>query len=235
MVVALLCLMLPMTSLLLTPVRPRHPQLVPHSRAGRVAAALDPESCDAELGWCVSSSGLKYVDDVVGGGEEPTAEQVVKVEYSGTVLSDGRKVEFPGAKSPLTFVLGKGVPLWEEAIGGMRIGGKRRLMVPPSAGLRPTAAAGSQGVIEEGETIRFVFELVGVETGASAKVAELQAWSLDWPALRGRRLSWQGALLLLSAMPYFFPSEQRPGPWQGSWGFFTGSWLGEGVEPPDIF
>lgn len=216
-------------------------------RARRAAVSLDssPESCDAEAGWCTSASGLKYIDeDAAAGGEAPAAPQVVKVAYAGTVLSDGRKVEFPGAKSPLRWVLGSGPPLWEEAVAGMRVGGRRRLLVPPSASFRAQATSGSAGAIEADETIRFEFELQAIESGPAAKLAELRAW---YKGLEGARPSWQGALLLLSAAPYLLPSELRPGPWQGSFPWEEALGFGDGgvadlglggggaAVPPDIF
>lgn len=145
--------------------------------------------------------------------------------YQGELLSDGRRVEFgdAGAKSPIIFRFGDAsVPsLWSEAIAGMRVGGRRKLMVPPSSKYRPEAAA---GVIQDGETIRFELELLGIEAGAGAVLATLTSglgsYELPLPFVdRTLTLTRKGALrlaiVLLSFLPYLLPEDVKPGLWKG--------------------
>jgi len=82
-----------------------------------------------------SPSGLKYVDELVGKGAPVSNGQKVSISYQMWVVPSGQSVS--GAKPlPLTFTLGdrqvlKGI---EEGVSTMRVGGKRRLLVPPDLG-----------------------------------------------------------------------------------------------------
>ena len=93
------------------------------------------EECDAEEKYCTTVSGIKFLDDKIGEGEEATAEanSVVRVGYVASLLSTG---DVLGSTQDLRFALGDNkLAFWEEAIEGMRVGGMRRLLVPPSAKL----------------------------------------------------------------------------------------------------
>jgi hypothetical protein len=126
-----------------------------YRRAGRALGAV--ENCDAEQMWCTSSpSGFRYFDDEVGDGTVPVPGDVVMLEFSGSILSDGRRVTFSnGARSPLRIVIGKsmrrgGIP-WDEATEGMSVGGRRRVLVPPTSIFVPEPSE-TGGEIADGET-----------------------------------------------------------------------------------
>ena len=80
-------------------------------------------------------SGLKYVDLVVGSGEPAKAGQVVQVHYTGT-LENGTKFDssYDHGGQPFSFPLGGGrvIKGWDEGVAGMKVGGKRKLIIPPN-------------------------------------------------------------------------------------------------------
>src|SRR5579884_2935406 len=81
-------------------------------------------------------SGLQYTDEVVGGGGTATPGQTVSVHYTGW-LTDGTKFDSSKDRGrPFEFKLGSGQVIkgWDEGVAGMKIGGKRRLVIPPQLG-----------------------------------------------------------------------------------------------------
>jgi peptidylprolyl isomerase len=110
----------------------------------------------------VLPDGLKYVDLKVGKGALPQAGQTVRVHYVGWLL-DGTKFDSSRDRNePFTFALGEGqvIPGWDEGVKTMRVGGLRRLIVPPKLGY------GDQGAgdkIPPGATLVFEVELLGIE------------------------------------------------------------------------
>ncbi|HEU4563148.1 MAG TPA: FKBP-type peptidyl-prolyl cis-trans isomerase [Gemmatimonadaceae bacterium] len=83
-----------------------------------------------------TSSGLYYRDITVGAGAVVSPGQEVSVHYTGW-LSDGTKFdENTAGEVPLTFHLGGGQVIagWDQGVAGMRVGGKRQLIIPPSLG-----------------------------------------------------------------------------------------------------
>jgi FKBP-type peptidyl-prolyl cis-trans isomerase FkpA len=107
------------------------------------------------------ASGLQYEDIVVGSGKMAEPGMNVSVHYTGW-LPDG--LEFDSSKrsgQPLKFQLGSGrvIQGWEEGIKGMRIGGKRKLTIPPDMAY---GASGS-GPIPPNATLLFDVELVDVQ------------------------------------------------------------------------
>jgi FKBP-type peptidyl-prolyl cis-trans isomerase len=109
----------------------------------------------------VTRSGLKYVDLKVGEGEEARPTQVVEVHYTGW-LTNGTKFESShDANKPLAFRVGAGDVLkgWDEGVVGMKVGGKRRLVLPPELGY---GKLGAGGVVPPNATLVFEFELLGV-------------------------------------------------------------------------
>jgi FKBP-type peptidyl-prolyl cis-trans isomerase FkpA len=78
-------------------------------------------------------SGLKYVDLVAGKGLEAQAGQTVVVHYTGW-LTNGKKFDSSVDRGqPFSFVLGAGgvIKGWDEGVSGMKVGGKRKLTIPP--------------------------------------------------------------------------------------------------------
>jgi FKBP-type peptidyl-prolyl cis-trans isomerase len=109
-----------------------------------------------------TQSGLQYQDLVIGTGAEALAGKLVTVHYTGT-LQDGTKFDSSVDRNqPFTFTLGAGqvIPGWDEGVAGMKVGSKRKLIIPPAL------AYGEQGyppVIPANATLTFDVELLDVK------------------------------------------------------------------------
>lgn len=106
---------------------------------------------------------LKMQDIKMGTGETATAGKLLTVNYTGT-LTDGTKFDSsldPG-RSPFVFKLGAGdvIQGWDQGVAGMKVGGKRKLTIPPELGYGTTGAG---GVIPPNATLIFEIELLKVE------------------------------------------------------------------------
>mmetsp|Transcript_38645 Transcript_38645/g.96044 ORF Transcript_38645/g.96044 Transcript_38645/m.96044 type:complete len:232 (+) Transcript_38645:32-727(+) len=173
-------------------------------------------------------SGLRYVEKAKGEGALPAVGEVIAVEYLGEIVSDGRKVVFPDAPDQLVFVRGQApVKVWDAIVEGMRVGGKRRVFVPPSAEFQPVQSG--SGAIGKGETIRFELHLTKIETGPAALLAKLSA------ALRKTSLTPLGLIFLLSLLPYFLPDDIKPGLWKGGPEYGLVAQIESSIEPPAAF
>lgn len=109
----------------------------------------------------MTDSGLKYDDLIEGEGEVAAAGQRVVVHYTGW-LTDGRKFDSSlDRNDPFSFSLGAGQVIrgWDEGVQGMRIGGKRKLTIPPQLGY---GARGAGGVIPPNATLVFEVELLEI-------------------------------------------------------------------------
>ena len=110
-------------------------------------------------GMQVTPSGLQYQDEEVGTGAEAKAGDHAVVHYTG-VLADGTKFDSSRDRSePFEFALGAGMVIrgWDEGVQGMRVGGKRRLVIPPELGY---GARGAGRVIPPNATLTFDVELL---------------------------------------------------------------------------
>jgi len=108
-----------------------------------------------------TASGLKYVDVKVGSGASPVKGKQVKVHYTGT-LENGKKFDSSVDRNePFTFVIGVGQVIagWDEGVMGMKVGGKRKLIIPSKLGY---GAAGAGGDIPPNATLLFDVELLDV-------------------------------------------------------------------------
>jgi FKBP-type peptidyl-prolyl cis-trans isomerase len=104
-------------------------------------------------------TGLRYTDLKVGNGPAAAAGSSVAVQYTGW-LTDGHMFDSSRGR-PLEFRIGNHEVIdgWDEGLTGMRVGGKRKLVIPPSIGY---GAEGSPPVIPANATLVFEVELVGV-------------------------------------------------------------------------
>ena len=109
-----------------------------------------------------TASGLKFVDEVVGTGPSPTVGKKVKVHYTGT-LTNGKKFDSSVDRGePFEFMIGLGQVIkgWDEGVLTMKVGGKRKLMIPAALGY---GARGAGGVIPPNADLNFDVELLGVD------------------------------------------------------------------------
>jgi peptidylprolyl isomerase len=108
------------------------------------------------------SADLEITDLTEGEGPEATAGQTVDVHYVGVAHSTGEEFDASYNRGePLTFRLGIGQVIsgWDQGVQGMKVGGRRRLVIPPHLAY---GDRGAGGVIGPGETLIFVVDLVGV-------------------------------------------------------------------------
>jgi FKBP-type peptidyl-prolyl cis-trans isomerase len=106
-------------------------------------------------------SQLKMDDIKVGTGPEAVSGKTITVNYLGT-LPDGKKFDSSyDRKEPFTFVLGAGQVIkgWDQGFAGMKVGGKRKLTIPPEMGY---GSRGAGGVIPPNATLIFEVELLRV-------------------------------------------------------------------------
>lgn len=107
-------------------------------------------------------STLLIEDEVVGDGDEATVGKRVIVHYAGVAWSTGREFDASWNRgSTFDFRLGarEVIEGWDQGVKGMRVGGRRRLTIPPHMGY---GDRGAGGVIKGGETLVFVVDLVAV-------------------------------------------------------------------------
>jgi FKBP-type peptidyl-prolyl cis-trans isomerase FkpA len=115
----------------------------------------------SEAKTTTTASGLKYEDVKLGTGETATAGKTVSVHYTGW-LTDGKKFDSSKDRGqPFEFPLGgrRVIAGWDEGVQGMKVGGVRKLTIPPALGY---GARGAGGVIPPEATLVFEVELLGV-------------------------------------------------------------------------
>lgn len=126
-------------------------------------AIITPVSTDsANIGTMnTTADGLQIQDEVVGTGQEVKSGDTVMVNYIGT-LTNGTKFDSSYDRNqPFTTQIGVGQVIkgWDEGIVGMKVGGKRKLIIPPNLGYGDQQAGG----IPPNSTLIFEVELLGVK------------------------------------------------------------------------
>jgi len=107
-------------------------------------------------------NGMEFIDIQVGTGDQALAGKLVTVHYTGW-LTDGKKFDSSRDRNrPFDFQLGAGNVIrgWDEGVQGMRVGGQRRLIIPPSLGY---GQRGAPGAIPPNATLIFDVELLKVQ------------------------------------------------------------------------
>ena len=130
--------------------------------AGACTKKQDAASSAAPQASTAAATELKIEDVKVGTGAEAVVGKLVSVHYTGT-LTDGKKFDSSVDKGePFRFPLGAGQVIlgWEKGILGMKVGGKRKLTIPPSLGYAEREIA---GLVPPNSTLLFDVELVAVQ------------------------------------------------------------------------
>lgn len=124
-------------------------------------AGTTPKATAPPAKTVTTRSGLKYVDLEVGTGAMPKSGQTVVVHYTGW-LTNGQKFDSSVDRGePFSFVLGRGKVIkgWDEGVATMRVGGKRKLTIPPGLAY---GAQGVPGAIPSNATLIFEVQLLRI-------------------------------------------------------------------------
>jgi peptidylprolyl isomerase len=132
----------------------------PMTFAGAWGGAKGQKMTDKTI---TTPSGLGYIDEVVGNGASPRQGQTVVVHYTGW-LTDGKKFDSSLDRGkPFEFVLGAGQVIhgWDEGLASMKVGGKRKLFIPPELGYGASGTPG--GPIPPNANLVFEVQLLGIK------------------------------------------------------------------------
>ncbi|MDH4379926.1 MAG: FKBP-type peptidyl-prolyl cis-trans isomerase [Vampirovibrionales bacterium] len=155
-----------------TAMKPRLAQLTPLPSLPSIGQAVPTANASTKpntpistttLAFTQTPSGLQYADMVAGTGATATAGQQVAVHYTGTLYPNGKQFDSSLDRGePFTFTLGGGEVIkgWDEGVAGMKVGGKRTLIIPSKL------AYGAQGAgndIPPNATLKFDIELLGTQ------------------------------------------------------------------------
>lgn len=138
-----------------------------------------------------TASGLQYEDTVVGQGAEAISGADVKVHYTGWLYLDGEQgAKFDSSKDrrePFEFTLDDGMVIrgWDEGVQGMKVGGKRTLIIPAELGY---GAHGAGGVIPPHATLKFEVELLSTKAAPVLQIEDTVVGE-GAEATRGKRVT----------------------------------------------
>ncbi|MGH3333681.1 MAG: FKBP-type peptidyl-prolyl cis-trans isomerase [Nocardioidaceae bacterium] len=121
-----------------------------------------PEKPEIDFPDAAPPADLDVTEITVGEGSEATPGNTVRVHYVGVAHSTGEEFDASYNRGePLEFRLGVGQVIagWDQGVTGMKVGGRRKLVIPPHLGY---GDRGAGAVIKPGETLIFVVDLVGV-------------------------------------------------------------------------
>ncbi|MCP9775140.1 FKBP-type peptidyl-prolyl cis-trans isomerase [Cyanobium sp. WAJ14-Wanaka] len=141
-------------------VDPEDPNPILFAMATDIAQASDLGGDISSPKARITPSGLSITDLVVGEGAEAVNGQNVSVNYRGT-LENGKEFDSSYGRGPFSFPLGGGRVIrgWDEGVAGMKVGGKRKLVIPPDLAY---GERGAGGVIPPNATLIFEVELLKV-------------------------------------------------------------------------
>ncbi|CAN5768200.1 hypothetical protein BH24GEM1_BH24GEM1_17640 [soil metagenome] len=128
------------------------------ARGGAAASGFEIDSAALTK----TASGLQYQEMATGTGPEATPGQIAVVHYTGW-LTDGTKFDSSRDRGqPFSFPLGGGQVIagWDQGVAGMKVGGRRKLVIPPELGYGPM---GSPPVIPPAATLVFDVELLELQ------------------------------------------------------------------------
>jgi FKBP-type peptidyl-prolyl cis-trans isomerase len=141
------------------------PQSAMQAKPGSRADTLLATRID-DTDTMMTKTGLKYIDMKIGDGEAPKVGDMVEVHYTGW-LEDGTKFDSSVDRGqPFNFPLGmrRVIPGWDQGVATMRVGGKRKLIIPSDLAYGPN---GIPGRIPGGATLIFDVELLGIKAPPS--------------------------------------------------------------------
>lgn len=121
-----------------------------------------PSDAMMTAGLTTTRTGLKYADVKVGTGRTADKGQTVVVNYTGRFVSNGNVFDSSEGRAPFEFKLGAGKVIagWDEGVKGMKVGGKRLLVIPPDLAYGPN---GYPPVIPPNSALKFDVELIDIK------------------------------------------------------------------------
>jgi|TARA_B100001971_G_C18267810_1_gene595617 FKBP-type peptidyl-prolyl cis-trans isomerase len=129
--------------------------------AGDTASLSDLSIVEEETPSSVNTTGMTITDTVIGTGEEAVAGKIITVHYTGTLTNGAKFDSSIDRGEPFRFILGAGQVIqgWEQGFAGMKVGGKRSLVIPANMAYGDRAI----GAIPAGSTLLFDVELLAVD------------------------------------------------------------------------